>query len=96
MGNSGNDVIHIKPHKMKTRCQNQLKIAGRIYFEVFYRTRHKKIEVMMIVYLSNAPLIQLKNYALLASNKSRQYHSKVKNIISAELVESGLEPRNSM
>ena len=38
----------INPHKMKTRCQNQLKIVGWTYFEVFYRTRHKKIQVMIL------------------------------------------------
>ena len=27
MGHSGNDAIYIKPHKMKTHGQNQLKIA---------------------------------------------------------------------
>ena len=27
MGDSGNDAIYIRPHRMKTHCQNQLKIA---------------------------------------------------------------------
>ena len=41
---------------MKTHCQNQLKIAGLTYFEVFYKTRHKKIQVMTLLHLSNATL----------------------------------------
>ena len=56
MGDSGNDAIYIRPHRMKTHCQNQLKIAVQVYFEILYRTRHKKTEVMMTSKLSNAPL----------------------------------------
>ena len=56
MGDSGNEAIHINAHKMKTHGQNQLKIAGQVYFKVLFRTRYNKPNVMMILNLSNAPL----------------------------------------
>ena len=47
MGHSGDDVNYKTPHKMKTRWPYQLKISKLVYLKVFYRTRYKKIDVIL-------------------------------------------------
>ena len=61
MGHSGDDVNHKKPHKMKTRWPNQLKISVSVYFQVFYRTRYKKIDVIQGVQKINFTFLNVNN-----------------------------------
>ena len=48
MGHSEDDAVHKIPHKMKTHWQNQLKFSVSVWFEILYRTRYKKIGVILV------------------------------------------------
>ena len=48
MGHSEDDAGHKIPYKMEMHWQNQLKISVLVKFEIFYRIRHKKIDVIIV------------------------------------------------
>ena len=48
MGHSEDDAVHKIPHKMKTHWQNQLKILVLTKFNILYRIRYKKIDVILV------------------------------------------------
>ena len=48
MGHSGDDAVHKIPRKMKTHWQNHLKISVLIWFNILYRIRYKKIDVILV------------------------------------------------
>ena len=45
---SGDDAVHIIPHKMKTHWQNQLKFSASVWFKFFYKIIYKKIDVILV------------------------------------------------
>ena len=48
MGHTGDDAICKIPHKMKTLWWSQLKISVRVQFDILYRLRYQKIDVILV------------------------------------------------
>ena len=48
MGHSEDDVVHKRLNKMKMHWQNRLKFLVLVYDKVFFRTRYKKIDVILV------------------------------------------------
>ena len=47
-GHSEDDAVHKIAHKMKMHRQNQLKFSVLVRFQILYRTRYKKIDVILV------------------------------------------------
>ena len=78
MGHSGDDVIHKTPHKMRTRWPNQLQISVLVYRRVLYRTRFKKLDVIL-----NYIFVQCHSKTWYFSKNKRENQAlKIKNLCS--------------
>ena len=75
MGHSRDDAVHKKSNKMKTHWPKWLKFLVLAYFKVFFRTRYKEIDVILV----QCPFKVCKTKTKTKTKQKQKQKKKIKN-----------------